>query len=85
MESGINGSQGRCANEVVVLKSKCIFNLNGHCIVGLKCSYLDLNGTVHYCAYHPNPLGRFALKKHVSIGINPAVLTPSKYVRGHDY
>jgi hypothetical protein len=63
MERGINGSRGRCSNEVVVLKSKCVFNVDGHCIVGLKCSYLDLNGNVCVCRYHPNKRGRFTFRR----------------------
>jgi hypothetical protein len=62
MESGIESSQGRCFNEVV-LKTKCVFNVDGRCIVCLKCSYLDLNGLVRVCRYLPNPRGRFTFRR----------------------
>jgi hypothetical protein len=54
-----NGS----SEQVVVLKTECEFNVNGHCIVGLKCSLLDLNGNVRVCKYLPNKRGRFTFRR----------------------
>ncbi len=59
----------------------CIFWVDGRCIVGLQCSYLDISGNVHCCPYLPNSRGRFTLKKRGSNVVNPVVLSPSKFVR----
>jgi hypothetical protein len=79
MSRGTKSSQGRCANDVVV-RGKCDFNIEGRCIVLLKCSYLDIYGNVRSCCYLPNPKGRFSLKKRVFVETNPLVLSPSKFV-----